>query len=167
MRWNHHHFLVAWKTTTDWDTTNCLYDDNAQWWTSNKSPNSSVNRANESITPPDSIEKAQKIQDRTTAVEEMAQWYERAKEFLKEDKINFSRSFLERCTDTLLNSPMAGKDSWYTQLQSADDTQRLFYLRWVNTPYQTLLIGYCEVHRIGQIYLLIKSNLLRNLFYVL
>lgn len=48
----------------------------------------------------DSIEKAQKIQDRTTAVEEMAQWYERANEFPKEDKINFSHSFLEQCTDT-------------------------------------------------------------------
>ena len=46
------------------------------------------------------LEQERKVQDRINAVESMAHWYEREQEFPADDKPNFSRSFLERCTDT-------------------------------------------------------------------
>ena len=46
------------------------------------------------------LEQEQKIQERTNVVEEMAKWYERKHEFPSEDRLNFTQSFLERCTDT-------------------------------------------------------------------
>ena len=47
------------------------------------------------------IEQERKVQECVKApVESMAHWYEREHEFTADDKPNFSRSFLERCTDT-------------------------------------------------------------------
>ena len=46
------------------------------------------------------LEKEKKLNERMEAVEEMAKWYERKNEFPAEDTLNFSRSFIERCTDT-------------------------------------------------------------------
>ena len=45
-------------------------------------------------------EATKRVQEREEAVESMAYWYEREREFPADDKPNFSRSFLERCTDT-------------------------------------------------------------------
>ena len=45
-------------------------------------------------------EAERRIQEREDAIESMAQWYDRAHEFPSDDKPNFARSFLERCTDT-------------------------------------------------------------------
>ena len=46
------------------------------------------------------LEQEKKVQERMDAVEEMATWYERKHEFPSEDRLNFTRSFLEQCTDT-------------------------------------------------------------------
>ena len=46
------------------------------------------------------IEQQHRVQDRIDAIEAMATWYDREHEFTADDKPNFSRSFLERCTDT-------------------------------------------------------------------
>ena len=49
----------------------------------------------------DKAEAERKIQEREAAVESMlAHWYDREHEFPLDDKPNFARSFLERCTDT-------------------------------------------------------------------
>ena len=40
------------------------------------------------------------MRERETAIESMAHWYDREHEFPLDDKPNFARSFLERCTDT-------------------------------------------------------------------
>ena len=47
-----------------------------------------------------SEENERKLKDRLEAVGEMAQRYELTHEFTNKDKMNFLRSFLERCTDT-------------------------------------------------------------------
>ena len=47
-----------------------------------------------------SEEQQQQIQERIEAVEEMAHWYDKQHIFPWEDSLNFSKSFLERCTDT-------------------------------------------------------------------
>lgn len=46
------------------------------------------------------LDKAKKIQDRTDAVEEMVHWYKCSHDLPVDDKHNFSRFFLEQCTDT-------------------------------------------------------------------
>ena len=46
------------------------------------------------------MEKANKLQERMTAVEEMAKWYERKNKFPVEVSLNFLRSFIEQCTYT-------------------------------------------------------------------
>ena len=42
----------------------------------------------------------QEIQDRTEAIEEVAEWYKKKHQFPAQDQVHFHRSFVECCTDT-------------------------------------------------------------------
>ena len=108
--------MLKGRIATDWGNLQMkyyteFYDDddipkylNATWWASEFIRNllyfSLATWQHRNTFLHESLKKQQKVHDRLEAVEEMAKWYERAHEFPDEDKLNFSRSFIERCTDT-------------------------------------------------------------------
>ena len=47
----------------------------------------------------ETAEAERKVKDREDAIESMAHWYDKEHEFTLDDKPNFARSFLDRCTD--------------------------------------------------------------------